>query len=413
MNDIAVFTIASTNYLAYARVLMHSVRLYHQDLDLHLLLADESDGRINAGIEPFEVIEAVSLGIPDFRRMAFRYDIIEFNTAVKPFAFRFLLDKGYKKVIYFDPDILIYHDLQHLFHLMDQYSIIVTPHMTVPLPTGDTSTPSEQSCLSSGTYNLGFLALTASEDANSFCDWWCEKCLTDCYCEIETGLFVDQKWMNLVTAYWSTVHVLRHQGYNVAYWNLHERRIDGNLINGAVPLIFFHFSGITVNDLDRLSKYQNRFTLSSRSDLKHLFLGYRELLLAQGDEELRKVPYSYGYFADGSIIGPVARRLYPAVADSYGDPFQTGTDSYHSLLLRNGLLERPSAHMDFFQDVIADDGRKTAYRKWINFGFRILCKIIGIRLYHQAMNYLLENCSIRKQKFLLDRWASSHDRQQR
>ncbi|MBT1071754.1 hypothetical protein [Pelotalea chapellei] len=401
MNDIAVFTIASTNYLAYARVLMQSIRKYHDDVDLHLVLADESEGQLEGSAEPFEIIEARSLGIPDFQRMAFRYDIVEFNTAVKPFAFRFFLQKGYKKVIYFDPDILLYHGLQDLFRLLDQYSIIVTPHMTVPLPVNDSCSPSEQSCLSSGTYNLGFLALSASKDANSFCDWWCEKCLTSCYCEVESGLFVDQKWINLVTAYWSSVHVLRHQGYNMAYWNLHERRLDGCLVNGAVPLVFFHFSGITLHDLNLISKYQNRFTLENRGDLAFLYQEYRGLLLAQGHEELKQIGYKYGRFKDGTLIGPVARRLYPAVAGNYTDPFDIGEESYHSLLKRKRLLEKPSAHMKFVQDVIADDIKKTTYRRWINTGFRILCGVIGIRLYHFLMNFLIENCLIRKHGFLI------------
>jgi len=401
MSEIAIFTIASSNYLAYVRLLMQSLRQYHPDVDRHLILADEADGRCDTEAELYEITEARSIGIDDFMQMAFRYDIMEFNTAVKPFAFRYFLGNGYKKIIYFDPDILLYHNLQELFGLLDRYSIILTPHLTTPLPIDDTLNPSEQTCLSRGTYNLGFLALSESHDARSFCDWWCRKCSESCYSEIETGLFVDQKWINFVPAFWSSVHILRHQGYNVAYWNLHERRIDGASINGEVPLIFIHFSGIMLNDLNRISKYQNRFKLKDRSDVTPYFEEYRDLLIAHGHREAASALYRYGFFDDDTPIGPVARRLYPSVAILFPNPFQTGSGTYHALLKKKRLLERPSVRMRFVRDVIADDVKRENFRKWINVCFTILCRVVGIRFYHLIMNYLLDNASIRKQTFLL------------
>ncbi len=403
LNDVAIFTIVSANYLAYARSLMGSVADCHPEADRHLVLVDELDGTWNPAGENFTVTEARSLGITDFSRMAFRYDILEFNTAVKPFAFRHLFAKGYQKVIYFDPDILLYHDLHELVHLLDKHAIVLTPHMTVPLPFQDACEPSEQSCLASGTYNLGFVALSNSADGLSLCEWWCEKCRSLCYSEIENGLFVDQKWMNQVPGFWHSVHILRNPGYNVAYWNLHERRVEGTSINGKVPLIFFHFSGITLHNLDLISKYQNRFTLTERGDISALYHSYRDLLLSNGHDELKGKPYCYGFFEDGSAIGHVARRLYPAVADLYPHPFVSGAQSYQALLRKRGLLEKSSAHMDFLHNVIADEGRKERYQNWINLGLKVFCRIAGIRLYLLIMCYLIENGSIRKQDFLLGR----------
>jgi hypothetical protein len=349
----------------------------------------------------FKITEARTLAIPHFQRMAFMYDILEFNTAIKPFGIKYLFEKGYKKVIYFDPDILLYHSLQDLFQLLNEYSIILTPHMTTPLPAGDPLNPTEQSYLLSGTYNLGFLALSASDETRAFCTWWCEKCLSLCYVELESGLFVDQKWINQVPGYWSSVHILRHQGYNVAYWNLHERTVSGRLINDDVPLIFYHFSGIVLHDLNRISKYQDRFTLHTRRDLVALYEGYRDLLQELGYEDARRKNYKYGFYSDGSPIGPIARRLYPAVADLYEDPFLTGKGSYYELLKKKRLLERSSIHMQFVDEIIADDEKKLKYRRLINSFLKVLQRLLGIRLYHFMMMYLMQNASIRKQKFLI------------
>lgn len=401
MNDIAIFTIVSNNYIPYARVLMRSIQDYHDDVDIHLVLADELDASFHANAEVFTITEARALGIPHFQRMAFKYDIVEFNTAIKPFGIKYLFGKGYKKVIYFDPDIRLYHDLQDLFQLLDKYSIILTPHMTTPLPADDHFNPMEQAYLLSGTYNLGFLALSASEDTNAFLRWWCEKCHSLCYAELESGLFVDQKWINQVPGYWSSVHILRHKGYNVAYWNLHERTVNGQLINNDVPLIFYHFSGIVLHDLNRISKYQDRFTLEKRRDLAALFENYRDLLIEQGFDDARKKGYKYGFYSNGSPVGPIARRLFAAVSDLYEDPFLAGKGSYYERLNKRRLLERSSVQMQFVDEIIANDGRKLKYRKLINSFFKVLQRVLGIRLYHFIMIYLMENGSIRKQNFLV------------
>ena len=53
------------------------------------------------------------MAIPDFRCFSFRYDIMELNTAVKPYMFRYLLDElDYDVVLYFDPDIEIFRPLE-------------------------------------------------------------------------------------------------------------------------------------------------------------------------------------------------------------------------------------------------------------------------------------------------------------
>ena len=40
------------------------------------------------------------------------------------------------------------------------------------------------------------------------------------------GLFVDQRWVDLVPALFDDYVVMKRAGLNVAYWNLHERSIE-------------------------------------------------------------------------------------------------------------------------------------------------------------------------------------------
>ncbi|MEW6603000.1 MAG: glycosyltransferase, partial [Nitrospirota bacterium] len=85
----AVFTIASKNYLAFARTLLKSVKKHHDDIDLFLLLADECEGAFEREKESFIVMEARELDVSEFEKMAFMYSMVELNTAMKPFFINF------------------------------------------------------------------------------------------------------------------------------------------------------------------------------------------------------------------------------------------------------------------------------------------------------------------------------------
>ena len=87
--------------------------------------------------------------------------------------------------------------------------------------------------------------------------WWQSKLEFDCRVNLAENLFVDQRWMDLTPGLFDDVRVLRHEGYNVAYWNLKHRavaKVAGGFDVNGVPLVSFHFSGLDVNDATALSK---------------------------------------------------------------------------------------------------------------------------------------------------------------
>lgn len=112
---IGVFTIASKNYLAYARTLMASVKEHLPEYRRYLCLADEVSGEFEPSKEVFEVIQADQIGIDSFQDMTIRYDIMEFNTAVKPFMIEWLFNNtDLDVVIYLDPDIQVFSKFDRL-----------------------------------------------------------------------------------------------------------------------------------------------------------------------------------------------------------------------------------------------------------------------------------------------------------
>ena len=135
---LAIFTICSNNYVSIASILLASARQFHSEATVYLCLADAL--LPNEGFYPdgSVVVPIADLGIPDLRSFVFRYDIMELNTAVKPFMFQHLLRMGHENVLYFDPDIQIFSRLDQILEpLQDDASFVLTPHLCAPAEGAD------------------------------------------------------------------------------------------------------------------------------------------------------------------------------------------------------------------------------------------------------------------------------------
>jgi glycosyltransferase involved in cell wall biosynthesis len=309
----AVFTIVSKNYLHFARTLMQSIAEHVPNARRFVLLVDENRGEVNFATAPYEVVEIGKLGLPEPRKFAFRYTILEFNTAVKPWMFEWLFERAHAdRVVYFDPDICLYRSPVELEQVLNEgAAMVLTPHLTGQLD--DEHRPHELDIVRAGSYNLGFLALARSDSASRFLVWWKRKLEKHCVVDHDRGLFVDQKWLDLAPGMFEGVAVLRDEGYNVAYWNLQHRHVrrasHGFTVNG-VPLTFYHFSGLRVDEPERLSKYQDRFRLSELPAVAELIRDYAARVQGNGAREAAQLPYAFGTFANGERIPDCIRQLY-------------------------------------------------------------------------------------------------------
>ena len=290
------FTICSKNFLAYARALYKSLNQNHPGVHFVVALCDRLDGLVDLEKEPFEIIDVSQLRIPDWEEMASRYNITEFNTAIKPFAIQELFNRGYPHVVYIDPDILICARMTELERaLLDGAEIVLTPHSIDPIEEGWFS---DVKFLQYGVYNLGFIALSNTSRVRGVVAWWARRLQYHCIIKLEEGIFVDQKWVDLFPALLDRVVILRHPGYNVAYWNLPRRKVtkgaDGWTVNGE-PLRFVHFSGNKLEDPDTFSRHNRDVTLDSVGDLRSLLDEYRALVYSQGHEFYRHLPYAFNW----------------------------------------------------------------------------------------------------------------------
>jgi len=321
----AVFSIISPNYRHFARVLMESVRQHQPAWDRFVLLVAPDGNAIDQ--ELFETVSIDALPLPNRRQFCFRYSILELNTAVKPWMFEHLFARGYERVVYLDPDIRLYSALSEVDEAGPETFLILTPHLTGPIAGDDH--PSERTILQAGTYNLGFLAVSKGRDTHRFLDWWQEKLEFQCVSDVARGVFVDQKWIDLTPGFFDGVSILRHDGYNVAYWNLGQRTVRGAgssaTVNGQ-PLRFFHFSGFDPADPSMASKHDFALRVTEVGDARALIADYDAAIRAAGYESFRNARYPFGVFADGTPISDAARIAYrhsPAIQRAAGaDPFR-------------------------------------------------------------------------------------------
>src|SRR5205823_2815213 len=213
-------------------------------------------------------------------------------TAVKPSLLLLLMERYQEEeVLFLDPDILVMRPLVELAGPLASASIVLTPHTLRPLPL-DGRRPGDQEFLLSGAYNLGFLGLRKCDETREFLHWW-EDRLRDggSLIDVPRGLMTDQKWVDLVPSYFPSTVILRDDTYNVAYWNLHSRKLEKRgerfLVNGR-PVTFFHFSNFDPMKPSVLSKDQNREQVRPGTALAELLQLYTDLQLQHGYLEARQ-----------------------------------------------------------------------------------------------------------------------------
>src|SRR5215831_10907978 len=204
----AAFTIIAKNYLPSARVLMRSIAKHHPDWQRFVILVDQVDGYFDPRDEDFEIILSGDLPIPRSRWFHFKYTILELSTAVKPYAFEYLFQNhGCERIVYLDPDIKLYSPLVRVCESLQSANVALTPHLTGPIE--DNLRPTEIDILRSGVYNLGFIGVARRPETTRFLAWWQQKLYDHCLVDLARGLFVDQRWVDLVPGMFENVSIVR------------------------------------------------------------------------------------------------------------------------------------------------------------------------------------------------------------
>ncbi len=295
------FTLCSNNYLAQANVLKESFLKFNPDFKFYIGLVDEISSEIDYSIfEPAIITPISKIKSLNINELIAKYDIIEFNTCVKPSVFKYIIEENSNAEIiyYIDPDICFYNPIEFVNQILRDKAIVLTPHITSPIISDD-FLPSENLFLNYGVYNLGFIGINAKKSsAIKMLNWWEEKTLNLGYNRVLDGLFVDQLWINFVPIYYDDVEVIKSYNFNMAPWNLHERHIvsvneDNEIIlNDNTKLVFYHFSNLS-SDRNEISRFYKRFDFIKFPLLKKLYDQYFIEIDKNGYLKLKNIPIHY------------------------------------------------------------------------------------------------------------------------
>ncbi len=398
-NSYAGFTICNIAYLPKALVLAESYLKYNKR-KLIIYICDR-----RTGINNFDNIADIrwieDLGVPNLYELAFKYDITEFSTSLKPFITIRLLSE-YDKVIFLDPDTCLYNSIKTILETLNNHFIILTPHYTTPEP--DAYLNSDIGMMRFGSFNLGFYAVKNSKLAIDFLSWWHDRCQRFCFFETQFGLSTDQKWVSLAPCFFQGIHVSFNLGYNVAFWNVRERWISKSstgeyIVNNTYPLIFFHFSSFDDKNPVLLTKRPLAEDLSNREDLHELCFSYSNSL-KKYQWVASSYQYSFDHMSNGDYISPTLRRAYSCVANelpSGHDPFDSdgpvGRFARRNYLL--GMSAKPYIPSGF------NDIATHKYKFFIiNILMRILLRIIGPNRFSDFSRLLIYLSSYRQNRQL-------------
>ena len=319
--NVAIATVAAGNYVSFARVFAASARRHHPDIPVLLALSDKPGGRLDPAGEHFEVVDLSELPISELDAFLFRHSRRQASIAVKPFLLQYALDSGFDAVVYIDADVLVVGEVTNLLEASSSNAITLVPHLLEPLEGGDRLSR-ELNILQSGAFNGGVVGVRDTGEGRRFLAWWQDRVSRDCRHAVAEGLHYDQRWLDLVPAYFEDVHVFREPGVNVAHWNLPER--------DASDWRLFHFSGFQPHHPEALTQYSDRLPVGTATQLVPLYL--RALLDAGWNETRRWWEYAYGRFDNGVRIPAVVRAVYGDLggdAARFGNPFRTaGTGSF-------------------------------------------------------------------------------------
>ncbi len=296
-----VYTVCTNNHLPFAYSLGDSLKKTNPKYQFVIGLVDVLPRIVFQ--DKFQIIPVENLSLPYFEELNEKYSVMELCCAMKPCYATYLFNENadIQELIYLDTDILVKGDLSRIEEYLKINDIILTPHISKPVPLS--SHWNEKSFLNAGLYNAGFFALKRTENTFRFLQWWTEREHKMGYYDFEKGMGVDQLWLNFVPIYFEKVFIAFDIGYNVAYWNLQERtlsKIEGvYFINQNTPLVFYHFSGYSLEKPKLISKHlKSKSYLSDNQDLIDLFKEYRTLISGNNYEDFRKIKPAFGKYIE-------------------------------------------------------------------------------------------------------------------
>jgi hypothetical protein len=338
VSSLAITTIVARNYLAFARVLGHSLQKFHPEIPFYVLVADVGNNEGMDQNEPFQTLTLSDLDMGNHQSQLFCYGRKQFLVSLKPTLLHHFLNSGFTSALFLDPDMLLLCSLQKAFDQVAAHSLTLSPHIDT-VATNASRRMREHALLLAGIYNGGFIGVSNTPETHRFLEWWESRLFSHCDDNLREGIHYDQRWLDLAPSFVEDVHIMRDPGINVAYWNLHDKDVtfkDGAIYINEFPCRLFHFSGFSPDNPTQVSVYRPDLKMAEVGVLGDLFASYAEMLYEVDHDQTKQLSWPWDVFTNGAKILPEYRNYYREMggrAQRFGDPFDAQSKgSYYKWL---------------------------------------------------------------------------------
>lgn len=189
-------------------------------------------------------VEVVSLSeieahFPDLPPCRSNRSLIEYYFTLTPHIVQYVFDKApdAERVAYLDSDLFFFGPPAVVWRLADGAPAAIIPH---------NFQPAARHLEKYGTYNVGWVSFSRSNQGLACLDFWRTSCRDWCYDVPDRGRFADQGYLDRFAEFAPDLAVIEHKGCNLGPWNIGRGNIyeeDGQVFVDGDPLIFFHFTG--------------------------------------------------------------------------------------------------------------------------------------------------------------------------
>lgn len=333
-----IFTSICANYLHKARTLAESVKQNIPYAKFFVCMTEREKTESMDFYAFDEVVLSKDMWEGNFNRFIYKHAIVEASTAVKARFFQYLMNRfpNEEEFIYLDPDCYVYSDFVELREALKRKPVVLCPHLLQP-----GNIDMELSSTAHGVYNLGFLAVNHSKEAEEVINWWTERLYLFCYDDIQKGIFTDQKWMDLAPCFFD-VEIFKHRGYDFAPWSLLDCGMtmeNGKYYVKGDELRFIHFSGYGAT----AQKCMNDWLPEGAHPFRELYEKYSTLHEKNNEDGVSKTPWTYSSYYSGEMIDDSLRAKYRNDYDfmfSVDDPFGLSNEYIKSHLKKRKSFKR-------------------------------------------------------------------------
>ncbi|NLE25515.1 MAG: hypothetical protein GX625_09275 [Clostridiaceae bacterium] len=284
-------TVVSQDHLFKYLSMVSSLRANHNDFKVYTLCVNDIVWHILNRINIEEIVPVMLKDIESdmIVRIKNERPVQAFCWTLKPVFLHYVMEK-YPDCKYFahlDAVLFFFSSPDSIFLENPTASLFLTHHRN--------SRDFLKYYGSTGVFNTGFVGCKNDVNAMDAVTKWRTQCIL--YCPINEDkarkLFGDQRYVESWPEEFRGVHVVSSKGANAALWNIQNYNVtekEGKIFVDEYPLIFYHFSGMTI--ISRKEFNLNwYYHIDDKNVLKYIYEPYINTLMNIMNEMQRYFPW--------------------------------------------------------------------------------------------------------------------------